>query len=282
MSDHFEWLFHAARQTDPGFDAAFSGVICNSEQAALIDGGLRWHRNVYLFGFRGEIHNIYDITQDIGTNSFVAKSELLNNGFTTLPEMDTAEDSLLAAFITRRKRPVFSYKATAFLLRGFVEQSEWERSPSRRTDFMTVGLRASFLFGPAWINTGSVQSLLRVWQALSTATKEARQPSPSLREVLGEPLHSADFEEGWELLDRMTVGKAGPGRRKPSSTRRHRAGHVCYGPYICLVAGRYRVDFDLAPPTGRDRPRFRSNDRRCGRCRYPGRLGGRGDPLRPQ
>ena len=92
MSDHFEWLFHAAWQTDPDFDAVFSGVICNSEQAALIDGGLRWRRNIYLFGFRGEIHNIYDITQDIGTNSFVAKSELLKSGFTAFPDMDTAEE----------------------------------------------------------------------------------------------------------------------------------------------------------------------------------------------
>ena len=121
---------------------------------------------------------------------------------------------------------------------------------------MTVGLRASFLFGPAWINQGSVQSLLRVWQALSTASKEARQPRPSLRDVLGEPLLSADFEEGWELLDRMVVGKAGRRSEKTIMTRRRRAGHVCFGPYICLVAGRYRIDFDLAPPTGRDRLDF--------------------------
>ena len=250
LQDHVESLFAAARIADPEFDMAFSGVICKTEEMVRIERGLEWDCNIRTFGFREQISSVNDIARDIGTNSFVARTAVLGDGLGELPDMDLAEDSLIVAIAARRKRPVFSYRATAVLLRGFVEQSGWERLPNRRDDLLTSQLRSGMLLGPTWIGLSSINSVLRSWRDLPASPKDRATEDHEAFIALGEPMLSDELHEGWDLTDRMQAGRAG--RKLPEAgfaAHRFAKGHVCYGPYVGLP-GNYRVEVAIGPLTG--------------------------------
>jgi hypothetical protein len=107
----------------------------------------------------------------------------------SLSGLETAEDSLLVAILVRNKRPVFSYKATAFFRRGYDDASDWQTHPSRSRDLDALRLRTSKLFRPVWIASGSstlfqrdgrarraVRNLALVWreQGAEAALRTAR------------------------------------------------------------------------------------------------------------
>ena len=251
LQDHIESLFAAARIVDTNFDMAFSGVICKTEKMVRIERGLEWDRNLRMFGFREQILSVNDVTGDIGTNSFVARAAVLGDGLGELPDMDSAEDSLIIAIAARRKRPIFSYRATAVLLRGFVEQSGWELLPNRRDDLLTGQLRSGMLFGPAWIGLSSINSVLRSWRDLPASPDDRATEDHEAFIALGEPVLSDELHEGWDLTERMLTGQAGRKLHAGGfAARRYTKGHVCYGPYVCLPASKYRVEITIGPPTG--------------------------------
>ncbi len=230
---------------------AFSGVICKTEEMVRIERGLEWDRNIRTFGFREQVCSINDITRDIGTNSFVARTAVLGDGLGELPDMDSAEDSLIVAIAARRKRPVFSYRATAVLLRGFVEQSGWELLANRRDDLLTSQLRSGMLLAPTWIGSSSINSVLRSWRDLPASPKDRSTEDHEAFIALGEPMLSDELHEGWDLTERMQAGRAG--RKLPAggfAAHRFAKGHVCYGPYVGLPAGNYRVEIAIGPLTG--------------------------------
>ena len=71
--------------------------------------------------------------------------------------MESAEDSLLIAMVTRRKLPVFSFHATAIFRRSKVGQSDFANSPSRNRDLRSFHLRTSTVMSPYWINSSSLE-----------------------------------------------------------------------------------------------------------------------------
>jgi hypothetical protein len=73
----------------------------------------------------------------------------------SLEGLEVGEDSLLVAFLVRRKRPVFSYKPTAFFRRGYDGESDYLASRSRSVDLTTIELRTSMLMSPVWLVDGS-------------------------------------------------------------------------------------------------------------------------------
>jgi hypothetical protein len=244
LSDHIESLFSAAAVVDPRFDVAFSGSVCVDQTGTQVERGLVWHRNVYTFGFRRPPASEWDVTGEFASNCFIARSDLILGGLSELPSLETAEDSFLVALVTRRKRPIFSYKATAFFRRGRAAESGFTTSPSRRRDVLSMRLRTSMLLGCAWLGRGSLQPAMDAWSEFATENPDP----PALTEALGVPKLGNDFSESWELIERMSVGAAGKRISKTIlRSRRRIEGHVCYGPYILLPMGRYTAEIAISP-----------------------------------
>lgn len=251
LSDHAESLFAAARVTDPDFDVVFSGIICKTSEPVQLDWNFFWDSNLWSFGFRESPQCIEDIGAALSPNSWIARSELLAGGAMDLPDMESAEDSLLAAFVSRRKRPVFSYKATAFVTRGHGVQSDWSKLPSRRDDLLSLALRTGFLWNAGWLNQGSIAGPMRAWRDLPPHQNANLWLTQTWLSQLGEAKLGDNYEEGWELLARMNVGEAGVKSDGGTiATRRQQSGFVCFGPYVPLPEGRYRVDFVLERQAG--------------------------------
>jgi hypothetical protein len=152
LSEHAETLFAAGRIADPDWDVVFAGSVCVSPDGKRIEKSLVWKRNIYSFGLARRLSNVTDVTAAFSSNCFVARSSLLPPDLGTLGLMETAEDSLVIAVVTRRKRPVFSYKATAFFRRGFEDESDFASHPSRQRDLLSLNRRAGMLLSPAWLN----------------------------------------------------------------------------------------------------------------------------------
>lgn len=242
LSDHVESLFSAARMVDPQFDVVFSGAVCIDQIGKQIERGLVWHRNIYTFGFRRPPASEWEVTGAFSSNCFIARSDLIFGGLSDLPSLETAEDSLLVALVTRRKYPVFSYKATAFFRRGHNDESGFASSPSRRRDVLSMRLRTSMLLGCAWLGQGSLQPAMDAWSEFAA---ENLDPS-ALAAALGAPKLGDNFSESWELIQRMSVGAAGKRISQTILRSRQRIeGYVCYGPYIFLPRGRYTVEIAI-------------------------------------
>jgi len=245
LSDHIGTLFSVARVIDSSFDVVFSGSVGVDQAGTQIERGLSWRRNVYTFGFRQEPRSEWELTGEFASNCFVARSELIPSGLTDLPTMETAEDSFLVALVARRKRPIFSYKATAFFHRGRGDESNFTALPSRQRDVLSMRLRTSMLFRCSWLGRGSVQPAIDAWREF---TSDDREP-PSLSDTLGMPELGDDSSESWQLIERMSLGPAGKRISKTAiQARRNAVGHVCYGPYIPLPAGRFSVEFAITYP----------------------------------
>jgi len=152
LSEHIACLFQAACAIDRDFDVAFSGSVAVTREGKQIETSLVWDRNIYAFGLAADCRETSDVTAAFSSNCFVARRELLDTELFDAAVLDTAEDSLLVAIVIRRMAPVFSYRATAFFRRGYTNESNFDQSPARAEDLLSLKLRTGFLFSPEWLS----------------------------------------------------------------------------------------------------------------------------------
>jgi len=249
LSDHVETLFAAAIPVDRDFDVAYSGSIAITREKIQIEKSLAWDRNVYTFGINSAIKVPRDITSSFSSNCFVARSSVLGEGLIDLGELSTAEDSLLISIITRRKPPIFSYRATAFFRRGFEGESDFALRQDRAADEMAWALRAGMLLAPRWVQIPAMEIPMKEWSSLRdrlllpTENQSEEPPCKDLERLVH---YETEEAEGWDVTPLLSTGAAGRRLPKGIATLPRRQGHVCYGPYLHLQAGNYRVEFKLS------------------------------------
>jgi hypothetical protein len=217
LSDHIEGLFRAGWRVRPDFETAFSGVV-EFDYLADLGEGLRATRHISRFGFDGPIKDAGDIQAVIHLSCFVARRDLLSDEMLRIPDMRTAEDSLLISYISWRSKPIFSFRPTAFYLRDSVDGSDWQRDEQRSDDELSLAFRGSLTWAPIWLAVGS----------LARPIREAAR----IRPLLG---HS----EMGEYIDRVTLGEAGGRVRNGLSVPEDRGGVVCFSPPLRLAIGGY-------------------------------------------
>ena len=221
MSDHFEELFQAGRRVRNDFDMAFSGSI-GFDFPIRYTEMLSCKRNILRFGFAPGLADAIDVQNAIGTNCFVARTDLLRPEMRGVPEMRTAEDSLLVCLLAWRSKPIFSWRPTAFYRRDAEDGSHWQSDPERTEDEISFALRASLAWSPDWLAAASFATVWRMWAEAKTK--------------IGQNV-------GGEYLDRLIVGDAGRKVRHGIAAPSGASGNVCYGPYVRLMPNSYRVTF---------------------------------------
>lgn len=159
LSNHIENLFCAAKQARPTPDVVFSGSIAMESEPRKIEESIYWKRNVYTFGYRGDIHSLADVVREFTSNCFVARTDALPNEI-DFPDMETAEDSFLIGLVARFQKPVFSFSATAFFKHDARDGSRFAKHPQRKRDEASLLLRSELFYCPAWLNHGSVAMVL--------------------------------------------------------------------------------------------------------------------------
>jgi hypothetical protein len=152
LSEHVETLFAAGRAAGEDFDVAFSGSVSIAAEPTRIERSLLWNRNIHTFGLRHEAAAIAELTAAFSSNCFVARTALVTAHLEALEDLETAEDSLLIAIVCRNKRPVFSYKATAFFRRGYPGESGFATNSARERDLRSLQLRAGMMLRPTWLH----------------------------------------------------------------------------------------------------------------------------------
>jgi hypothetical protein len=188
LSNHMESLFLAAKQKADDFDVIFSGSISMEVPGREIEKELMWKRHIHSFGYRSDIRSINDVTREFCSNCFVARTKLLPREV-TIPEMETAEDSLLISLVVRRRKPIFSYQATAFHTLNASSGSGYQTHQQRDRDELSWHLRSGLLYSPDWLNQGSISPVLEVYQS------NARSEEQYDKEVVAaNRLASADLE----------------------------------------------------------------------------------------
>jgi glycosyltransferase involved in cell wall biosynthesis len=234
LSDHFETLFRAGQRVRADFDMAFSGSV-GFDYPVPYNETQTCNRNILRFGFSGPVVDGVDIQNAIGTNCFVARTDLLRpemlpERLTEMPPaplMRTAEDSLLICLLSWRSKPIFSYRPTAFYRRDAADGSNWTRDPGRADDELTFAFRAGLCWSPDWLASGSFAVPQRIWDSVRTTLGETRMG---------------------EKLDLLSVGAAGRRTRDGIAAIPATPGHVCFGPYLRLAPGRYLVVFLIDVP----------------------------------
>jgi hypothetical protein len=191
LSNHMESLFSAGKQTRSDFDVAFSGSIAITSKALEVTNNVFWKRNISTFGYRGNFQSMLDITAACNPHCFVARIDLIPEQI-EVPDMETAEDSVLSSFIARRQKPIFSYQATAFIDRSMTDGSNFQTHPHRLRDEMSWILRSGLLYSPNWLPLGSISPVLAHWQRVEDARR--RQGVDGIG-VGAAPLASADLKE---------------------------------------------------------------------------------------
>jgi hypothetical protein len=174
MSDHLETVFDAGFRVAPDFDMAFSGQICVDHSVEHWPT-LVTTRSIHRLGFEHAIEDSIEILNRIGINSFVARRDLLTDAMLVVPDMRTAEDSLLICLLARRSKPIASLRPTAFYRPSSADGSGWENDPQRPTDELSLGLRMGLAHAPQWLPMASLRTPLRMLE-VSRAWRERHQP----------------------------------------------------------------------------------------------------------
>jgi hypothetical protein len=226
LSDHFETLFEAGLAVDPQFDLAFSGTVAITTEGVEIEKNVVWRRNIHTFGFNGEVKSVWDVTREFSSNCFVARTAALPH-LDLVPDMNTAEDSLVVALVSRRKKPVFSYRATAFFSKASIGGSGFKQHKSRIADELTLTMRTEMQWSPCWLANASLGQISEHWS-------RAQQMEAS-----------QDKQEEMELIEQVHVGAAGIRLDRTIAAMEGSIGHVCYGPYIRLSPGAYCLTVDI-------------------------------------
>jgi hypothetical protein len=178
LSDHMETLFAAGRRVSPEFDMAFAGQMC-FDYPVEHWLGLNTTRSLWRLGFEHEITDSIEILNRIGINSFVARRDLLTEPMLAIPDMRTAEDSLLICLLAWRSKPIASLRPTAFYQPANADGSDWRNDPQRSADEISLGLRMGLCYAPSWLAGASLATPLRFLDMI-----RARRAEP-------EPQHAA-------------------------------------------------------------------------------------------
>jgi hypothetical protein len=226
LSDHFEWLFRAGWRVQADFDIAFSGQVDFDHPSAYDYGTQLAYRNIGRFGFAAKIVDAWQIAGAIGTNTFVARTDLLTEEMLTAPSMRSAEDSLLIALVSRRSKPIFSWRPTAFYRPHAEDGSNWQEDEQRGADELSFALRSGLMWSPRWLVDAAFEMTDLVWRF----GKHRPGSAP-----LG------------EQMDRLVAGPAGQSGPRGFSTRPGVRGLVSEGPRAKLKPGRYLAVFLIAP-----------------------------------
>src|SRR5262249_36006398 len=128
----------------------------------------------YTFGYSAEVRAIIDLTREFSVNCFVARTDALPNDLSFILELDSAEDSALIAQVGRRKKPIFSYAATAFFRSESIESRQFLKHPNRQRDENSLLLRCSLLWSPLWFSGRSIKEPLEYWRLIASES-EARE-----------------------------------------------------------------------------------------------------------
>jgi len=226
LSDHFESLFSAGRRVSADFDMAFSGQVEFDFPGGNHYGVTPFMRNIGRFGFPSRVADAWQIAGAIGTNCFVARTDLLSAEILQTPIMRSAEDSVLINLMARRTKPVFSWRATAFYRPDSPDGSNWREDEQRTDDEISFALRTSMMYSPRWLVDGVLDVIDYVWVA------SKRKPGSA---VMG------------EQLDRLTAGSAGQTSPRGIRARPGVQGFVSEGPQAKLRPGRYIAVFLITP-----------------------------------
>jgi hypothetical protein len=176
MSDHLETLFAAGRRVAEDFDMAFAGQICFDTEVEHWPS-LVTTRSVHRLGFEHEIADGVEILNRIGINSFVARRDLLTDEMLAIPDMRTAEDSLLICLLAWRSKPIASLRPTAFYRVAAEDGSGWRNDPQRSADEISLGLRMGLAYAPRWLPAASLATPLRLLE-VARARHAKPQPAP--------------------------------------------------------------------------------------------------------
>lgn len=183
LSEHIEELFRTGRQVRDKFDMAFSGSVAFDFPIFYRENQF-CSRNILLFGFTTPPGDVIGAESAIGTNCFVARRDLLPEGALEAPDFDTAEDSLLIALLSRRSKPIFSYRATAFYRRAAPDGAQWASHPNRARDEVSLALRVGLSWASEWLPHASFDVPQRMWAsrglpALPAVKVEDRVQAPA-------------------------------------------------------------------------------------------------------
>jgi len=195
LDHHFEDLFRAGRKIDPMFDSAFSGSIA-FDYPIEYRPNQYCDRNVIRFGFDTDHIDMAAIQRAVGTNCFVARRDLVPDALLRVPPMHTAEDSVLVALVTRRSRPIFTYRATAFYRRNASDGSKWATHPSRREDECSLWLRVGLAWAPRWLSRAS-------WPA--DAMRSLTEPPSEPTDLLHAEIMAIEHSTSWRLTAPLRV-----------------------------------------------------------------------------
>ena len=143
-----------------------------------------------------------------------------------LPDMQTGEDTLLLCLLSRRSKPVFSFRATSFYRRDGTDGSNWDNHPQRGDDVLTIAYRGGLMWSPDWYPAGSLETPYRRF-----AQVRARLGDSRLGEYVNRITHT---EIGW----RDAAGIIAPPNR---------SGQICFGPSVNLSPGCYMAIFWIVP-----------------------------------
>jgi hypothetical protein len=226
LGDHVESLFRAGWRVQPDFDVAFSGQVDFDHPSAYDYGTQRSHRNIGRFGFAAKIADAWQISGAIGTNTFVARTDLLTGEMLTAPSMRSAEDSLLIALVSRRSKPIFSWRPTAFYRPHAEDGSNWQADEQRAGDELSFALRSGLMWSPRWLVDAAFEMNDLVWR-------------------YGQ--HRPGSAQLGEQMDRLVAGPAGQSGPRGFTTRPGVAGFVSEGPGAKLKPGRYMAVFLIVP-----------------------------------
>ena len=218
LSTHFEALFRAGWRVRPDFDVAFSGVV-DVVDPVRADTVVP-NRAISRFGFTTVIRDAGDIHSVIHLCCFVARRDLITDDMLEIPNMRTAEDSLLVSYISWRSKPIFSFKPTAFYKVDSADGSNWQRDYQRREDELSLVLRGGLAWAPQWLAVGSLAQPIREIAQVRTALGHRH---------LG------------EYIDRMTLSKPAAKTSEGVIVFRGQADQICASPALELPAGEYEV-----------------------------------------
>jgi hypothetical protein len=176
MSDHIETLFRAGTRVARDFDMAFSGQLCFDHHVEHWPS-LETTRSILRLGFEHEIKDGIELLNRIGINSFVARRDLLTDDMLTVPDMRTAEDSLLICLLSWRSKPIATLRPTAFYHPASEDGSKWQTDPQRFDDEVSLGLRMGLSYAPSWLPAPSLATPLRMLE-VARARQQKRLPQP--------------------------------------------------------------------------------------------------------
>ncbi len=184
MSDHMETLFAAGRRVAPEFDMAYAAQL-RFDSPVEHWPTLVTTRSILRFGYEHDITDPIEILNRVGINSFVARRDLLTDEMLTVPDLRTAEDSLLICLLAWRSKPIFSFRPTAFYRDEAEDGSRWRSDPERGRDEISLGLRMGLARAPAWLATASLATPRRMMEV--SRARIARRDAAAAAAPMPEP-----------------------------------------------------------------------------------------------